>query len=290
MHPDLHPSLPRPALDAPAGAWSAFRAAQRAADRRAGRERRGRHPILLRMPGLDLAALEAAAVARAGEVLKPGPGAWVLRLPLPTGQPVVLKHYPPTRRLDPRDAFGRSKAVRSLLAAEALARRGFHVARPLAAWSRPGRGSWLLLEDCAGAEPLHEAITRVEGRERAHLLAAFAREVRLLHAAGVAYRDLKPSNVLVRASASGPVFLFLDHDRNWFLPVATPLRLARRDLAAIHAGLPPAVRATERLLALRAYCAEWSAPPLWRRAVRPLLREAAARAHRWAPRRLLAGA
>ncbi len=227
--------------------------------------------------------------ATAGEILKPGPGSQVRRLRLPDGGSIIVKHYPPTRALDPRDALGRSKAVRSFLAAEALARRGFGVARPLAAWSRPGQGSWLLLEDLADARPFHEAAARRHGRERAALLAAVAAEVRQLHRAGVAYRDLKPSNLLIGGDAGAPRLFFVDHDRNWFLGAEVPRLLARRDLAALQAGLPPEVRAAERLAALRAYDPGWLAGARWRRDVRALLREAARRAHRWVPRRLLAG-
>ncbi len=276
---------PRPAPEAPAAAWRAWRRAMRREDRRARRAVPCGHPVLRRGYHGPLDVLERRLASGDGEVLKPGPGARVLRL----GDGLVLKHAPPTRRLDPRDRLGRSKAVRSLLAAEALARRGFGVARPLAAWSRPGGGSYLLLEDLPRHRPLHQAVLEVRGDERAALLAAVAATVRALHRAGVAHRDLKPSNLLVDLEADDLDLRFVDHDRHRFLPVATPAVLARRDLAALHAGLPPEVRAAERLAALRAYDAAWTERPTWRRHVVPLLAEAAARRHRWRPRRLLSG-
>lgn len=274
----------------------AWRRMQRRADRAEARIlsplRVGRHPLLCVGQRLDPQSAESAAAAGA-QALKQGDRSLVLRIPrlasAPELGPVVLKHYLPGRFLDPRDACARSKAVRSLLAARALQRRGFRVAEPLAAWSRPGCGSWLLLRALDGHEPLHELAGRLDEPGRRALLADFADCLRRLHAAGVAYRDLKPSNVMV-AAERGERFAFIDHDRNRFSAGPVSRRLMLRDLAAVNAGLPPVVRAAERWQALARYDAGMIARPRWQSEVSLILLESARRQHRWIPRRLLGGA
>ncbi len=226
----------------------------------------------------------------ADKPLKEGSRSQVFRVETALQCSVVVKHFPARKALDPRDWMGRSKALRGLLAAEALRRRGIPAVRPLAAWSRPGKGSWLLLEDFRAGIPLQEALLRVEGEARARLLSALAGLVRRMHRMGVAYRDLKASNILADLSRTEePMLALIDHDRNRFHPAPLDARIARRDLAALHAAMPPAVRASERWRALRAYAPVWTRRSFWKKHVRPLLAEAARRNHLWIPRSLLGG-
>lgn len=279
-----------PAADAAAGAFAELRAWATTQDAAARKEMHGPHPAIWRCAVPDLAALQALAADPPQGCLKRGNTSTVLRVSLADGTRAVLKHYLPTKRMDPRDRLGRSKAMRSLLAAESLKRRGFAVVEALGAWSVAGKGSYLLLQDYPEAVPMHEAVLQVEGPARAAILANVARTVRRLHRAGVAYRDLKPSNVLVQMPGTSlEHLLFLDHDRNRFQAQAVEREVAMRDLAAVHAGLPPEVRASERLAALRHYDPELLQAPIWRGAIPPLLEEAAQRTHRWIPRRLLSG-
>ena len=282
--------VPSPSADAPASAFTALRETAFAGDREARGALRGAHPQLWRCDPPDLQALERLAAARPSDSLKLGSSSTVLRIPFPVGGHAVLKHYLPTKRLDPRDRLGRSKAMRSLLAAESLLRRGFDVARPLGAWSTPGKGSFLLLEDLHEHLPMHEAVLQVTGSARGEMLATVARLIRCLHRAGVAYRDLKPSNLLVRLPGTRAAdYRFLDHDRNRFLRSEVPEETALRDLAAFHAGLPPEVRASERMRALEVYAPDIHDRSTWQRMAPPILQEARERAHRWVARGLLAG-
>lgn len=263
-------------------------------DRRARREVRGPHPCLLRVEREIVATLlDSPDPERTflGPPLKEGSRSRVGLVRLADGAVAVLKHSLPRFAGDPRDRCGRSKALRSLLAAEGLRRRRIPAARPLAAWSRPGRGSWLLLEHLPAHRPLQQVAPELRGPARAELLGELAVLARWMHDLGVRYRDLKPSNVMVDpAAAPGARLALIDHDRNRFSRRPVARAAAMRDLAALHAGLPPAVRASERLAALHAYDPALLERAAWRRWVRPLLAEAAARAHRWVPRRLLAGA
>lgn len=288
-----------PPADAPSADFTALRNTARAADKAARAAIQGKHPEVWRIEAFDTAALEdllqrtpsqAGEQTATGSALKFGNSSTVQRVTLADGRRAVLKHYLPTKRFDPRDRLGHSKAIRSLLAAEALERRGLAVARAWAAWSYPGRGSFLLLEDLSDLVPLHEAVVQVQGAERQALLANVGETVRRMHRVGVAYRDLKPSNLLVQLPGTALGDLrFLDHDRNRFLRTEVPAKQAMRDLAALHAGLPPSVRASERLRALSCYDPELLERKQWSRFLPGLLEEASLRNHRWVARRLLSG-
>lgn len=260
-------------------------------DRRARRSIRSGHPQVLRAERARLAPVLDAPDPDdcfEGAMLKEGSRSRVGRVRLADGRWAVLKHYLPRSGGDPRDRLGFSKALRSLLAAEALLRRELRAARPLAAWSRPKAGSWLLLEDLPDHRPLDQVLVGLGQDARRALLAETARMVNWMHRLGVAYRDLKPSNLLADPAAARPDRLVLiDHDRNRFTRHRAGAALAMRDLAALHAGLPPAVRASERLAALREYDPALLERAAWRSQIRPLLREAAERDHRWIPRALL---
>ena len=288
-----HPPINPPAADAPASAFAELRSTAESADRAVRREIRGLHPTLWRIPALskpELAALEALAASRPEESLKLGDTTTVFRTKLQDGSPVILKHYLPTKRFETRDILGRSKAMRSLLASEALEHRGFGVAKALGAWSRSGKGSYLIMEDLAEHLPVQKALRKLEGQDRLALLTTVADVIRRLHRAGVAYRDLKPSNLLVALPGTQcSDFRFLDHDRNRFRSEEVPEAIALRDLAAFHAGTPAEVRASERWQAMLTYMPEIKHREIWKRCMPPLLQEAAERKHHWIPRKLLGG-
>jgi hypothetical protein len=288
-----------PPADAPRADFLALRNTARTADKAARAAIQGKHPQVWRIEAFDPRALETLLYrtpAQAGEqtvtgdALKFGHSSTVQRVTLSDGRRAVLKHYLPTKRFDPRDRLGHSKAIRSLLAAEALERRGLFVAQAWGAWSYPARGSFLLLQDLSDLLPLHQAVLEVHGKDRHALLANVALTVRRMHRAGVAYRDLKPSNLLVQLPGTNLEDLrFLDHDRNRFLRSEVPAKQAMRDLAALHAGLPPEVRASERLRALQSYDRQLLERDLWKRFMPGLLEEASLRKHRWVARQLLSG-
>ncbi|MDA0667917.1 MAG: hypothetical protein O3A95_09565 [Planctomycetota bacterium] len=282
-----------PAADAAQEAFTELRATARRADRAVRREIRGLHPSLWRIAppsARELRALEAQAASRPTDSMKLGDTTTVFRTTLQDGTPVILKHYLPTKRFEMRDIWGRSKAMRSLLASEALQHRGFGVAKALGAWSRSGKGSFLILEDLADHLPVQKALRKLNGQERAALLAAVADVIHRLHRSGVAYRDLKPSNLLVALPGTQcSDFRFLDHDRNRFRSDEVPEVMALRDLSAFHAGTPAEVRATERWRAMQIYMPEIQQREIWKRCMPPLLHEAAERQHHWIPRKLLGG-
>jgi len=286
------PANPPPA-NAPAAAFTKLREDAQRADRAVRKEIKGLHPSLWRITppsSENLQALEAQAASRPADSLKLGDTTTVFRTQLACGTPIILKHYLPTKRFETRDILGRSKAMRSLLASEALQHRGFGVAKALGAWSRSGKGSYLVLEDLAGHLAVQKALRKLEGKERLALLTTAADVIRRLHRAGVAYRDLKPSNILVALPGTQcSDFRFLDHDRNRFYKEELPESLALRDLAAFQAGTPRTVRATEQWQAMVVYMPEIKQRETWKRCMPPLLHEAAVRKHHWIARVLLGG-
>lgn len=230
--------------------WQQFRKLQHHLDRKPHPEARGLHPSIWRIEQCDRSNLEL------GEALKDKPDSpsCIHRATLPNGEKAALKHYRPTRRFDLRNALGFSKALYSLRAAESIARRGFRAAKPLAAWSEPGNGSFLLLEDLSTLPRLQDALTKGTRSVQRDLLVALALLVRQMHQSGIWYRDLKPSNILVDQAAEGvDRFVLLDHDRNRFLRREIRHRKAAQDLAAIHAGLERTVHWRDLLFGLKHY-------------------------------------
>ena len=127
---------------------------------------------------------------------------------------------------------------------------------------------------------MNEVLAAAGLAEQERFLPIVARFVRRLHRFGVYYRDLKPSNLLASLTGDRPLVL-LDHDRNRFRRLSLSPSEARRDLAALHAGIPNEVRSALRWRALRIYDPRWCSRGCWQAHVRPLLKEAAERHHRW---------
>jgi Lipopolysaccharide kinase (Kdo/WaaP) family len=258
----------------------------------------GPHPALWRLPAWSSQAGPLMAAGSQAAKIKAHKRGVVCRIDGPQGHSLILKHFPPHKRYDPRNRLGLSKAIFSLHAAEALNRRGLRAAVPYAAWSRAKLGAYMIMEDLAAFVPLQQAVIEVEGRARAELLASLATFSRRMHLLGVAYRDFKPSNILVDLSQSKlDTFALIDHDRNRFRRGEIRPARVRRDLAALHAGLPPVVRASERLRALRLYGAlpgkfpcNWGYPGnLWDQQIPKLMAEAQHRNRVWQPHQILGG-
>ncbi len=221
--------------------WHRFRTHHRNLDRRSRRLIRGIHPTVIRN------SIPTGTLHLSGQPLKVGTHSTVTRLTDADLPSWIRKEWQPTRRLEIRDALGRSKAMRSLLAAEALLRRNFRAARPFAAGSRPGQGSWLLMEDRGNLLRLQDALRSVGPGEQSHLLRSLSHLCHCLHQAGVWYRDLKPSNLLVDPEASDiNRFVLIDHDRNRFLARVVPPKCVIKDLAALLAGFPDQITNEQR--------------------------------------------
>jgi tRNA A-37 threonylcarbamoyl transferase component Bud32 len=179
-----------------------------------------------------------------------------------------------------------SRAVRAARGADELARTGIECPETLAiAETRPaGRvsESFLLTRFLADAAPLPAAMPALrEDRSRRRAAARELGEViGRLHAAGFDHRDLKHSNLLLRANGR---FALLDLDS--MIPPRRP-RLRQRaralgQLEAYAADLYPWLPRTDRARFLAGYLAH---NPEWR----PRRRELVRAATRWTVRRLQA--
>jgi lipopolysaccharide kinase (Kdo/WaaP) family protein len=264
-------------------------------DRRASS---GSHPEIWRYPDWASQAEQFVAAGIQAQKIKAHKRGVVCRVPGPEGDPLILKHFPLHKRRDPRNRMGYSKAIFSLHAAEALNRRGLPAAIPYAAWSTPQEGAYMLMENLAGHISLQQAVLQVEGPHRATLLEHLATFARRMHLLGVAYRDFKPSNILVDLHQPGlDAFALIDHDRNRFRRGEIGPARVRRDLAALHAGLPQEVRASERIRALRQYgsmpgqfpCNWGYSGALWKQQIPKLVAEAQRRDRAWRAHRILGG-
>ena len=230
--------------------WKRFRAQQHRLDREQRRAVKGLHPSIWRIKPFDRGKLELGKALKD----KPQSPSCIHRATLSTGEEFALKQYRPIKQFDLRNALGSSKALYSLRAAESIARRGFRAAKPLAAWSEPGNGSFLLLEDLSKLPRLQDVLAQRTRREQRDLLVELALLVKQMHRSGIWYRDLKPSNILVDRAADGADrFVLIDHDRNRFSRSEISHRKAAQDLAAIHAGLERTVHWRDLLSGLKHY-------------------------------------
>ncbi|GEM_PF-6360991 len=244
-------------------------------DRIGRKEIAGFHPEIWRIPKIDPNSLVEK------KVLKEGGPSRVCVVENQEGHNLVLKSYKPTRRFDIRDFFGHSKAIRSLLSAEAIQRRGFQAASPFAAWSKPAKGSFLLMEKMDKLPKLQDYLDSTDSALQTLCLSALAKWTKAFHGCGVWHRDLKPSNVLVDEQPSAALsFVILDHDRNRFLETNVPRSKAIQDLAALYGGFPDSLSPKCRLTFLEAYCDENSSSSFWESWVRPIEKLANQRRHK----------
>ncbi|MDP6849737.1 MAG: lipopolysaccharide kinase InaA family protein [Planctomycetota bacterium] len=230
--------------------WVRFREHQCNLDRRAKREAHGTHPAIWRIDSFDTQTIQTRTLLKD----KAESPSSVHLAVLPDSSSAVYKHYRPTKRLDLRNAFGFSKALKSLFAAESLQRRNIQAAKPLACWSDSSVGSFLLLEDLSHLPRLQDSLAELSQKERRKLLQELGAFTLRLHQSGVYYRDLKPSNILVNQDASTENrFVLIDHDRNRFLRRQLRPTEAAKDLAALHVGLYKTVPARDLLFGLKQY-------------------------------------
>lgn len=189
---------------------------------------------------------------------------------------VVIKHFTPRRWASwLASAVRGSAARRSWYAGHQLRTAGIATARPLVYLERLtvlGIPECLLVtEFIADARPLRSTWESANLNERSHLRCRAARLLRRLHQHGLAHRDLKAANWLVRqGSGENPPQLFLVD----LVGVTRPWKLTRRRRAANLARFAlsfvghPAATPTECLRFLREYLGpawqvQWK--PWWRR-------------------------
>jgi tRNA A-37 threonylcarbamoyl transferase component Bud32 len=124
-------------------------------------------------------------------------------------------------------------------------------------WWIPGEGA-VIMEDLQGAEPLNRYAARffargMEGdpRRRREFAGSVARFFRGLHAGEIFHKDVKATNLLVQQDGDGWRIALVDLDHVRF---DKPLRKREqaRNLAQLHASIPPCVGSTYRWRFLQA--------------------------------------
>lgn len=163
----------------------------------------------------------------AGEVVKVGQTALIVRTELPVGERSVPVAYKRVRR----DGWWKralglvrtNHCLRNFRLGMELQKRGVPTARPLVAIVpdrlRFASDSYLATEWIEGAVHCYAWLQRLEktpGSAREQELKASATKLGeclgRMHAARVAHRDLKPGNLLVRRAADGPEVFIVDLD------------------------------------------------------------------------------
>lgn len=132
---------------------------------------------------------------------------------------IVIKKFKLTRKYDRfRFHFLTSKAFRSFEIALALLQNGLKTPRPLAVIEERGKYNSLvncyyltefLKFDCSFSQVIKEFDDELKGK----LLAETARNIRLMHDAGIIHNDLHASNILIKNPDSVPELYFIDLNR-----------------------------------------------------------------------------
>jgi tRNA A-37 threonylcarbamoyl transferase component Bud32 len=203
------------------------------------------------------------------ETIKAGRSALVVRAEVPANGRMLSIAYKRVRRrtwLKTLTSFlPPQRALRTWRMGHALLARGVETPRPLAVivprWFSRRRESWLATEWLEGGENLTAFLERLSSREPLlgrRTLDAAARSVGDLigrmHAAGIAHRDLKASNLLLSAAGTELRAWVIDLDGVSLRSQVSAARRAR-NLARLALGLAhrPEITHTVRLRFLRSY-------------------------------------
>lgn len=132
---------------------------------------------------------------------------------------LVVKKFKMTRKYDHfRFHFLPSKAYRSLKIALALLQNGLNTPRPIAIIEERGKynrliSSYFLTEflkfDCS----FFQVIKEFDDQLKRKLIAETARNIRLMHDAGIIHNDLHASNILITNIKAEPGLYFIDLNR-----------------------------------------------------------------------------
>jgi tRNA A-37 threonylcarbamoyl transferase component Bud32 len=77
-----------------------------------------------------------------------------------------------------------------------------------------------------------------------------------LHRTGIVHGDLRPGNILIQHSGGGPIYYFIDNERNIFFNNGIPDRLRLKNLVQMNMLLMPHINHSDRLRFFRAYLLE----------------------------------
>ncbi len=173
---------------------------------------------------------------------------------------VYYKEFLPRSRFERLKAFfNGSRLQRAKSNGELLRKKGFHSPEILC-WGACGRRELMLTEgaDATGLSYFMDSnfktpLTRNELAAKRDLLAKLGREIGRMHRTGIVHGDLRPNNVLVENKNDGPIFHFIDNERNrQFHEV--PLRLVEKNLVQMNLLNPAFATLQDRLRFFSAYC------------------------------------
>jgi serine/threonine protein kinase len=92
--------------------------------------------------------------------------------------------------------------------------------------------------------------------EKRKNIQAFGELIGRLHRAGIFHGDLRPGNILASETDTGPVFYFLDNERNRYFPGGLPEYYRLKNLVQINMIISPKITFMDRIRFFRAYLNE----------------------------------
>lgn len=186
------------------------------------------------------------------------------RLACVEGSPFFLKLYRPRRLLDKLYVLRKSRSQRAWEGGMLLIEKGF-MTPSLIAQGDIIKGcfvekTFLITGAIEGSLNLYEYLeTFTKGgsiEKKREFFAAMGALIGRLHTAGIFHGDLRPGNVLVKASGEDIQFYFIDNERTKLFPGGIPLRLRIKNLVQINMIVMPQVTSSDRMRFFNAYLSE----------------------------------
>jgi hypothetical protein len=161
--------------------------------------------------------------------------------------------------------FRKSRARRAAEGGFLLLQKGFHtpvlIAQGELLRSHCRAESFLLTKGIKESFNIYSYVEHFFGRntsaeavqKKRDFIRAFGNEIGRLHREGIFHGDLRPGNILVTQSDKGPVFYFIDNERNRYFPGGLPEYYRLKNLVQINMIISSKITFMDRLRFFKIY-------------------------------------